>query len=156
MPHRVPTSLKLYRSALERRDAVASLITSAIKPSPAHAALVFQSFAFKNDELHFARELLRRKSQLWLFRSNQRAFCGDFTVIDVSSPWPERRRAFVIDLKLGAPVRLGGGGAGVQLRNAERAVREIARTTGALGPDPTFDLLTGDSSKILAFFGAAS
>jgi hypothetical protein len=99
---------------------------------------------------------MERKSNLWLFRSNQRAFCGDFIVVDVSSPDPSRRPAFVVDLKRGARVRVGGGGAGVQLRGAASVVRELARTTGALAEDaPHVALVTGDGELLLRFFGAS-
>ncbi len=86
------------------------------------------------------------------FRSNQRAFSGDFVVVDVSSPAKGRRRAFVVDLKQGAPVRVGGGGAGVQLKNAANVVRDIARA-GALDEESPYELLTGDGSALLAYFG---
>ncbi len=112
------------------------------------------AFAFKNDEHGFARELLARKTELWLFRTNQQAFCGNFVVVDVSSPRPPRRRAFVLDLKQGAGLRPGGGGAGVQFRNAPRVVRELALATRALDAEAPFERLSGDAGLILAFLGA--
>src|SRR5690349_3063427 len=84
--------LRLPRSALVRRDAVARLSATWQARS---------LFAFKCDELAFARALLARRTNLWLYRTSQRAFAGDFIVVDVSSP-PSRvdsRRAFVIELK---------------------------------------------------------
>jgi hypothetical protein len=138
MCRRAPAFLKLRREAFPR------------------AAVVLSEFAFKNDEQRFARVLMEKKSNLWLFRSNQRAFCGDFIVVDVSSPDPARRRAFVVDLKRGARVKVGGGGAGVQLRGAASAVRELARATGALvEATARVALVTGDGELLLRFFGAA-
>lgn len=153
---RLPRFLKLRRDALERRDAVSCLVAHSLRPSATVRVHAVSAFAFKNDELSFARELLRRKSQLWLFRSNQRAFCGDFLVVDVSSPRPTRRPAFVLDLKQGAPLRLGGGGCGVQLKAAAHAVAELARRTGVMDPDREAELVTGDATEVLRFFGASS
>jgi hypothetical protein len=139
-----PLSLKLTRGALARRDAFFASILRALRPPPADAALAVHTFAFKNDEEGFARALLARRSHLWLYRSNQRAFCGDFVAVDMSSPRPSLRRAYVLELKRGAPLRPGGG-VGVQLRNAERAVRDLA----VLGAEATWEVLTGDGERIL-------
>lgn len=154
MPLRIPTFLHLRLDALARRDAVAVSVARSLRPAPAHAPLIVSSFALKADERGFACALLRAKSNLWLYRTNQRAFSGDFIVVDVSSPTRDRRRAFVVDLKLGAPVRVGGGGAGVQLRNAARVVRDIALGSGALDESAPYELVTGDGAALLAFFGA--
>lgn len=154
MPRPLPLALALPRRALARRDLVPALVWRAIRPANADVGLVVQAFELKNDELDFARALLAKKSQLHLFRSNQRAFCGDFVVVDVSSPSVARRSAVVLDLKQGAPLRVGGGGAGVQLRNAELAVREIARMTSLLGDEAAFEVVTGDAAEVLGYFGA--
>jgi hypothetical protein len=114
---------------------------------------VLSAYAFCNDEAAFARELLRKRSQLWLFRSNQRRFCGDFVVVDMSSPVVERRPAWVVDLKLGAPLRVGGGGAGIQLRNSDRALAEIADVHGAIAPPLAAERVTGDRREVLGYFG---
>jgi hypothetical protein len=113
------------------------------------------AFAFKSDEGLFARQLLARRSQLWLFRSHQRRFCGDFVVVDMSSPVAARRRSWIVDLKLGAPLKLGGGGAGVQLKNADRAVAEIVRETGALEPPSRPERVTGSRREVLRLFGVS-
>ena len=123
MPPRLPTSVKLTRRALDRADALFAHFVRVLRPSAADAGFAVQSFAFKNDEHAFARALLQRRTEIWLFRSNQRAYCGDFIAVDMSNPSPDRRRAIVIDLKRGAPLRTGGG-AGVQLRNAAEAVAQ--------------------------------
>jgi hypothetical protein len=155
MALKLPLLLALRRPSVERRNGLVLLVARALRPPAADQGFAVHSFALKNDERHFARELLRRKSNYWLFRSNQRHACGDFAVVDVSSPVPARRRAFVIDLKQGAPVRLGGGGAGVQLRNAEQVIREL-EATSVLGSDSPYELVTGDARAMLSFFGALS
>lgn len=153
MPLVLPSFLALRRSVFERRDALIDLIVRTLRPAPSEAGFAVQSFAFKADEYDFARALLRRKTELRLFRSNQRGFCGDFVIVDLSSPSPARRRAFVLDLKQGAKLRIGGGGAGVQLRNADRVIRDVA-ATGVLAADPRYELLTGAAAEVLRFFGA--
>jgi hypothetical protein len=155
MSRTLPFLLELPRRALARRDLVPALLRRASGVARADLPRAVEAFALKNDELSFARALLVRRSQLRLFRSNQRAFCGDFVVIDVSSPAVERRRAVVLDLKHGARLRVGGGGAGIQLRNAELAVRDLARTTSVLAEEAPFDMVTGDSGAVLGFFRAA-
>ena len=153
MPRPLPLALEIPRRALARRDLIPALVWRALRPRNADAGLVVQTFALKNDELDFARALLGRKSQLRLFRSNQRAFCGDFVVVDVSSPSVARRSAVVLDLKQGAPLCVGGGGAGVQLQNAGLVVRDIATATCALVAEAPFEVVTGDAEEVLRFFG---
>ena len=153
MSPRIPTFLHLRRDAFARGDAVSTMVAR-LRPPAAYAPLFVSSFAFKNDEDWFARRLLEKKSHLWLFRANQRAFSGDFVVVDVSSPARDRRRAFVLDLKYGARLRVGGGGAGVQLRNAARVVRDVAVGTGTIDEQATYELLTGDAKLLLGWFGA--
>jgi hypothetical protein len=147
VPLHLPLAIRIPRRALARRDAFFSTLMAAIRPPPAAAALAIGAYAFKNDEEGFARALLAAHARLWLYRSNQRAFCGDFVVVDMSSPRPSRRRALVLELKHGAPLRFGGGGAGVQLVNAERAVHELSGAV--LGEGARWDLLTGDGERML-------
>jgi hypothetical protein len=132
--------LRLPRAALRRRDAVARL------------AVTWQArslFAFKCDELAFARALLERRTNLWLYRTSQRAFAGDFIVVDVSSPAPPARPVTVVELKRGEPVRVGHPSS-VQLRNAPAALRELAET-GVIAEDAPVRALTGDASRVLAW-----
>jgi len=117
---------------------------------------VLAAYAFRNDEAVFARELLTRATQMWLFRTNQRRFCGDFVVVDMSSPDPDARRAWVIDLKRGARLKLGGGGAGVQLVNASGALAEIARCTGVLSGTSSAEKVVGDKRLVLRHLGVAA
>lgn len=156
VPRPLPYLLEIPRRSLVRRDFIAALVYRTMRTSRTDMARAVVAFELKNDEFDFARALLERKSHYRLFRSNQRSFCGDFVVVDVSSPEVSRRRAVVIDLKQGAPLKLGGGGAGVQLRNAGEALRELARLTAALAEGAPFEIATGDAAEVLAFFGAAS
>tara|TARA_B100000609_G_scaffold116456_1_gene92675 strand:- start:206 stop:574 length:369 start_codon:yes stop_codon:yes gene_type:complete len=112
-----------------------------------------ERFAFRNDEKRFVKELLSRKKNLWCFRTNQQKFCGDFVIIDMSSPCPKKREVYVLDLKRGARLKSGGGGAGIQFKNARLAVEEIARKTETIDKDTSYELLTGDREEILAYLG---
>ncbi|KYG07350.1 hypothetical protein [Sorangium sp. So ce542] len=153
MAPRLPLSIKLTRRAVARRDLFCELVQKAVRPCQADAAFAFHAFAFKADEDGFARELMDRRTELWLFRSNQRASCGDFLAVDMSSPWPARRRAYVIELKRGMPVRLGGGAVGVQLRNAASAVQGLAQQGDVLGAEAAYVTVAGDGAEIAAMLG---
>lgn len=150
MSRALPLVLEIPRRALARRDLVPTLVARAIAPSRAHAAFVTSVFHLSEDELAFARALLERSTRYHLFRANQRAFCGDFVVVDCSPPRPRDRRAVVLDLKLGARAKIGGGGAGAQLRHASEAVREVARVSGSVEVDAPFSLVTGSREAVLA------
>jgi hypothetical protein len=107
------------------------------------------AFRFKNDERPFALQLLQRKPNLWLFRANQLASCGDFVVVDMSSPDPSIRAVWVLDLKQGAPLRWGGGGAGDQLQNVTAALSDLARRFGVVPYTAEPALVVGDSRLLL-------
>jgi hypothetical protein len=111
-----------------------------------------ENFAFKNDEARFAKELLRRRGNFWVYRTHQARFCGDFVLVDMSSPRPAGRRVFVLDLKLGGGLKVGGGGAGVQFRNAALAVAEIAQG-GVIDPSTPYELLSGARALVLDALG---
>jgi hypothetical protein len=137
--------LRLSRAALARRDAVARLAATWQERS---------LFAFKCDELAFARALLARRTNLWLYRTSQRAFSGDFIVVDVSSPAPSARSVDVVELKRGDRVRIGEPSS-VQLRNAPACLRELART-GVVAIDAPVRAITGDASGVLELLAAST
>lgn len=126
---RLPLTIRLTRAAVARHDRFCERVVRAVEPRRADAAEAVHAFAFKADEGEFARAVLERHTRLWVYRANQRASCGDFVVVDMSSPWPARRRTYVVELKLGATPRVGGGGVGVQLLHAAEAVEELSVRT---------------------------
>jgi hypothetical protein len=134
--------LRIPRAALARRDAVDRLSATWQGRS---------LFAFKCDELAFARTLLARRTNLWLYRTSQRAFAGDFLVVDVSTPpaRTDRRRVVVVELKRGDPLRVALPTA-VQLRNAPAAVRELA-VAGVVAADCDVSAVTGDAGAVLEY-----
>ena len=148
----LPTVIHLVPATVRRRDGVlASFLCCA--PGRADAGRIDGAFGLCEDERSFVRELLRARPQFWVFRSNQHAFCGDFVLVDMSSPRRERRAVFVLDLKRGAALREGGGGAGVQLTRARAAVDEIAARWSAIAAGACYRLITGDRRGVIAFLG---
>jgi hypothetical protein len=146
----LPLTLKLTRAALARHDAFCALIARTVAPRRADAAEVFHAFAFKADEDDFARALLERHTQLWLYRANQRASCGDFVIVDMASPWPARRTAYVVELKLGMTPRIGGGAVGLQLQHAAQATADLP----CRGPGAPVITVAGDGATLAARFPA--
>ena len=106
------------------------------------------AFALTRPEMRFARRLLKRKRNLWLFRCNQRGFCGDFIAVDMSAGLPRRRSVVVIELKLRARLRFGGGGAGNQLQRADVAVTELVETERVIANDTPVTLACGDGNAV--------
>lgn len=146
----MPIVLQLPRRALARRDAIRQLVSSFDFASFTRAE-VEAAFAFKDEELPFARALTSRRSQLWLFRANQRAFAGDFIVVDLSSSRVAKRPVLALDLKRGQRVRLGR--AGIQMQRTADAVTALAaHGVVAQGARPLH--ATGDASALLVALDA--
>lgn len=99
-------------------------------------------FALSGPETAFARRLLERKRNLWLFRCHQRRFCGDFAVVDMSAPIG-RRTAWVIELKQGAVLRADVGG--IQLQQVEAALQELA---GVIEPVTRYRTVLGGTAAV--------
>lgn len=154
MPRHDPLIVRVPLALLESGGSIALLLVEDLGVRGAALSHLSEVFDFKNDEREFARELLRRKRNLWLFRTNQRQFCGDFIVVDMSSPDAARRCVFVLDLKQAAELRRGGGGAGVQFQRAGQAVAEVAARIEIIPPEAAFELLSGSQAALLRFFCA--
>ena len=104
-------------------------------------------------EARFARSLLTgSRTNLWLFRTDQKRRAGDFAVLDLSSPDPALRTLWVMDLKCGAPLTAGGGGAGNQLQNAGLVAQYLA-DHGWIAPSTAARLLVGDGRVLLEHLG---
>jgi hypothetical protein len=109
-------------------------------------------FEMSPGEVRFARGLLGRHPELWLYRTDQQAFCGDFLLVDMSAPKASRRALWALEIKLGACVRTGGGGASNQLVGIERAVAAI-RALGVADSPPV--LVTGDGSALMSWVSSS-
>ncbi|NTX01386.1 MULTISPECIES: hypothetical protein [Myxococcus] len=151
MPREPPIVLPVLLSQLRLANPWALLLAKEEGYPLSTASLLSERYAMKSDEKPFARELLGRKPNLWVFRCDQRRFAGDFVVVDMAEPRPARRQVVVLDLKMGAPLVLGGGGAGVQLTHAQDAVEGVAARKGVIAPGTPYMLATGDKDVILAW-----
>lgn len=95
-------------------------------------------------ERAFAKELLTRQPRLWLFRALQGAGCGDFVVVDMASPAPACRKAFLVELKATGRTRLGGQGP--QVSRARDAVTALG---GLVAADTACLVVTGDADSVV-------
>lgn len=112
---------------------------------------LLRAFEMRSHERAFVKTLMARRTNLWLFRCNQRLACGDFIAVDMSAPSPADRIARVMELKTGGGLVVGG--AHLQLARHRAAVDEIAARTGAVAPTAAVELLHGDTDAVLAHIG---
>jgi hypothetical protein len=152
MSYPSPSYLRLPRASLARRDVVRTLVRARADVRAHARAELAHAFAFKDDELAFARALLDAQSCFWLYRTHQRAFAGDFVIVNVSSPVVARRPAYAVDLKRGEPVRVHEG-TGIQLRNAPSVLAEIAKS-GVVDASRRPSFVTGDARAVLRFLSS--
>jgi hypothetical protein len=99
--------------------------------------------------------MLREHTNLWLFRCNQRSFCGDFAVVTMSARSPARRGCWAIELKQRSGLRLCRG-TPMQLANHRAAVAEIARLTGIITSETEVRVMVGDPDSVRAFYRSLS
>lgn len=114
-------------------------------------ACQYDCFDMRSHERAFVKTLLSRRRNLWLFRTNQRKFCGDFIAVDMSPSRPAQRRAFVLELKMGD--RLVIGGARLQCANHRAAVAELV-ARAVLAAESPVELLYGGETAVLSHLGA--
>lgn len=151
--HRAPTALRIPNHWLKYSQSLGYLLAEVV-PAPKQVVHSWVgSFKFKNDEKQFVKTVLSNKQNLWVFRTHQQRYCGDFVIVDMSSPDPELRPVVLLDLKSGASLKRGGGGAGIQFRNAGHAIQEIAVETQIIPKHTSFELLSGDRREILSYLG---
>jgi len=148
-----PTLIRLPFWLADRGFSLERVLARDPSRSWAESWSLLPAFELSGPERAFARELLTRKRNLWLLRCNQLASIGDFLVVDMSSPSPARRRSFLVELKSGAPLQLGGRGACGQMQNADLVVEELRRL--ALAESLT-ELVSGDGDAVLAWLGVGS
>jgi hypothetical protein len=144
---RVPSTLRLPFWAATRFR-LEEILRAQIDGPWSFAWQLREMFALGEPEVDFSRALLERRRNLWLYRSNQRHFCGDFVAIDMSAR--RDRRAWAIELKSGEPVRFDVGG--VQFAGLDAAIEELRPLIGD-GPVTT---VRGGSEPILRWLRARS
>lgn len=126
-----------------------SQVIARVMPSEMYHRAAWR-FLLSSDERRFARELLAACPRLWLYRTDQTRQAGDFLAVDMSAPKPAQRRSWAIELKLGAPLRLGGGGASNQLLGVSHAASALAALGVAEAPPV---LVCGDGREVAALLG---
>jgi hypothetical protein len=110
----------------------------------------FDWFEMRSHERSFVKTVLARRSNLWLFRTNQRRSCGDFIAVDMSPSRRADRCAYVMELKMG--MRLVTGGARLQCAQHRAAIDELAARRILEDRSPV-ELLYGDSAAVLTHLG---
>lgn len=110
-----------------------------------------RALACSRREVRFARALLERRTNLWLIRTSQHAFAGDFIVVDLSEPRVEERAALVLELKARTGVKFVSREMH-QTRNARAAIAATARATGALVASAPYVVVVGDPDELLEGF----
>ena len=137
--------LHLPSSVLGRRDVVACALGALSLPARRRENLD-PFFALHPRELAFARDLLRVHTRFWLFRTHQQAACGDFVVVDMSSPDVARRTVYALELKASSVVSTRGG---LQLARVEHAIGELTEE-GVVGERAPVVVLRGGGEQIAA------
>jgi hypothetical protein len=122
----IPSTLRLPFSAATRFR-LEQLIVEQLACPWSVGRRLREMFELSGPELEFARLLLERRRNFWLYRTNQRHACGDFLVVDMSAP--RDRRAYALELKSGEPVRVGVGGR--QFLGLDTALAELDDVIGA-------------------------
>jgi hypothetical protein len=142
---RIPSTLRLPFWA-RARFRIEQIIASQLDCSWSVGWELREMFALGGPEVAFARALLARRTNLWLFRTNQRHFCGDFLAVDMSAR--RDRRVHALELKMGEPLRHDVGG--IQFGRLDEAIAELAPLVGA----GTVTTAQGDGDAILHWLRA--
>ncbi|MCB9743097.1 MAG: hypothetical protein H6740_10895 [Alphaproteobacteria bacterium] len=111
---------------------------------------LLEGFTLSSRERCFAQRLLRERRNWWLWRCHQKAFAGDFLLVDLSEPRPQARRVIAVELKARAPLSPCGG---VQLARVQEAVAELTET-GVITKSPEILGISGDKDAVLGWLGA--
>lgn len=107
---------------------------------------LLSAYALAPTERDFARELLERHPRFWVYRCHQRRFAGDFLLADMSAR--VERTGYALDLKLGARLVRGGGGAGNAFVHLDAAIGQLV-DEGVFPRSPTVHRMTGDGATLI-------
>lgn len=145
-----PLTLRLPSWLCDSFDLARVIANEHRTPGRTAGACRFDHFEMRSHERAFVKTVLARRSNLWLFRTNQRQFCGDFIAIDMSSSRRAERRAYVMELKMGE--LLVTGGARLQCAHYRAAVGELVGRD-VLAASSQVELLYGDGAEVLRHLG---
>ena len=147
-----PLTLLLPFWMVDESFSIAMLLASDPDRSGAETWRLQEVFSMSSREEAFVRRLLRKKRNIWLYRCNQRGWCGDFVLVDMSVPDIRYRQAVVIELKSGASLKRSGGG--LQVKNASAAIAELT-AAGVLSEGAELVTWLGSKEAVLEALGAA-
>jgi hypothetical protein len=137
---------------LAKRFDLARVIKRELRGSWSEGYRLLERFDMSGPERVLVKTVLERRTNLWLFRANQRLACGDFLAVDMSPAGVADRRVHVIELKTGEPLVLGGARA--QCARHREAVEELV-ARGILAAESRVELVYGDSAAVLGHLGIA-
>ena len=80
-----PLTLRLPFAMVDRHLRLEQILAADPSRSWAKSLPLLAVFALTRPEKRFACRLMQRKRNIWLFRCNQRGFCGDFIAVDMSA-----------------------------------------------------------------------
>jgi hypothetical protein len=146
MPSPDPLTLRLPRWLCASFDLARAIANEHRSVGRTTGACQIDRFEMRSHERTFVKTVLARRSNLWLYRTNQRRSCGDFIAIDMSPPRRAERRAYVMELKMGE--RLVVGGARLQCAKYGEAVDELVARE-VLDESSPVELLYGDGDAVL-------
>lgn len=152
---KAPLVLLLHASMVQQEDGLRLWFQAEPGKTRHQIRYLYSLFAFKSDEYFFARELVMHKPNFWVFRCNQKAFCGDFLIVDMSAPKAADRALWLLDLKEGCPLHDGAGPAGAQMIRAARAVAAVHERYDAVPAAQVPTKLVGTASALLTYFGCS-
>ena len=149
---RDPLTLLLPFGMVDESFSLEMLLATTSGLSGADSWRLREVFMMSSREEAFVRRLLRKKRNIWIYRCNQRGWCGDFVIVDMSEPVAKRRRGVVLELKSGAALKEGDGG--LQIKNAAAAIGELI-SRGVLAEGADMVTWLGGKEAILEALGAA-
>ncbi|HEY4177915.1 MAG TPA: hypothetical protein VGM90_13805 [Kofleriaceae bacterium] len=141
-----PLTLRLPRWLCQSFDLARAIANEHRVVGRTTAICQFDRFDMRTHERAFVKTVLARRSNLWLFRTNQRRSCGDFIAIDMSSSRRADRRAYVMELKMGGRLVIGGGH--LQVAQYPSAISELVARE-ILDAGSPIEVLHGDGDAVL-------
>ena len=145
-----PLTLRLPRWLCDSFDLARAIANEHRSPGRTTGVCRFDQFEMRSHERAFVKTVLARRSNLWLFRTNQRWRCGDFIAIDMSPSRRAHRRAYVMELNMRDA--LVTGGARLQCAQYPAAVDELVAREVLADSSPV-ELLYGDGAAVLTHLG---
>lgn len=147
-----PIALQLNRKAVSEPNGLREVLSGLGSWTRFQLRMLYGMFGFCSSEKDFAHDLLCSEHPFCVFRSNQRKFCGDFVVVDMSEVRRRARKVYLVEMKERIALKIGKG-AGIQCRNGRAALEAIAKETGIIPPDAPYEKLVGDRTHILEYLG---